>query len=359
MPAVKADGYGHGAVPVSRTALAAGADMLGVASVEEAIELRDAGIEAPILILGCSAPDSAAEIVEFDIAATVCDLASAHALAGEAARRRKKARVHIKVDTGMGRIGVPVEEALALAAAAADLPSLELEGIFTHFPSADERDKSFTEEQIRVFRNLLSELAASGIKPTFAHAANSGAVLDHPSAYFDMVRPGIMFYGLYPSPDSTRSVPLRPALTFKTRIAFLKEVPPGRTISYGRTFTTSRRTKVATIAVGYADGYSRFLSNKGEAAVRGKRAPVIGRVCMDQTMLDVTDVPGVQVGDEVVLLGGGYEFLTVEHVAEMLGTIPHEVVTSISKRVPRVYTNAPTLDSCPSEFDIRAHRPMV
>jgi len=337
MPAVKADGYGHGAVEVSRAALAAGADMLGVASVEEAIELRDAGIGAPLLILSCVFPESAAEIVEFGIAATICDLPSARTLAEEAARRGKEARVHIKVDTGMGRIGVAPEDAPELVAALLDLPCLELEGIFTHFPSADERDRSFTEEQIQVFERLLSELCARGIAPALAHAANSGAVLDYPSAYFDMVRPGIMLYGLYPSPESSRSVPLRPALTLKSRIVFLKEVPPGKTISYGRTYTTARRTKVATVAVGYADGCSRYLSNRGEVAVRGRRAPVIGRVCMDQTMLDVTHVPDAQVGDEVVLLGGGYDFCSVERVAEMIGTIPHDVTTSIGKRVPRVY----------------------
>jgi alanine racemase len=171
-----------------------------------------------------------------------------------------------------------------------------------------------------------------------AHASNSAAVLDYPEANLDMVRPGIIVYGLYPSPNSTRNLALRPALTFKTQIVFIKEVEPGTTVSYGRTFRTSRRTRIATIAVGYADGYSRMLSNRGEVAVRGQRAPVIGRVCMDQTMIDVTDIPGVEVGDEVILLGGGYDFLAVEKIAEMLGTIPHDVICAIGKRVPRVYS---------------------
>jgi alanine racemase len=337
MPAVKADGYGHGAIPVSRAALSAGADMPGVASVEEAVELRDAGIRAPILVLGCSAPDSAPEIVELAVAATVCDLRFARELAAEAARRNKIAQVHVKVDTGMGRLGVAPEDAVELVTSLSLLPSLKLEGVFTHFPSADESDRSFTEEQIRIFKGLLRELDDRGTRPTFAHAANSGAILDYPESYFDMVRPGIAIYGLYPSPDVTKSIPLRPALTLRTRIVFLKELPPGKTVSYGRTFTTRRRTKVATIPVGYADGYSRLFSNRGEVAVKGHRAPVIGRVCMDQTMIDVTDVPGVGVADEVVLLGGGFEYLAVERAAETLGTIPHDVVCAIGKRVPRVY----------------------
>ncbi|MBI2842017.1 MAG: alanine racemase [Armatimonadetes bacterium] len=337
MPAVKADGYGHGAVQVSRAALMAGADMLGVASVEEAVELREADIDAPVLILGCSSEDSTGEIVERGISSTVCDLGFACALAAQAAKREKKAHVHIKVDTGMGRIGVAMENAVDLVTALLGLPTLEIEGIYTHFPSADEKDKSFTEEQTAAFRRILKELDGRGILPPLAHAANSGAVLDHPAAYFDMVRPGIMFYGLYPSPDSTRSAPLRPALTFKTNIVFLKDVPAGTSISYGRTFITSRPTKVATIAAGYADGYSRFLSNRGEVCVKGHRAPVIGRVCMDQTLIDVTDVPDPAVGDEVVLLGGGMDYTAVERVAELIGTIPHDVVCAIGKRVPRVY----------------------
>lgn len=337
MPAVKADGYGHGAVQVSRAAISAGADMLGVASVEEAIELRDAGISVPILILGCTAPDSAREIIEFDLSVTVSDLSFACVIADEAAQLGKRARVHVKVDTGMGRIGVPVENAVELVTSLVGLPSVELDGIFTHFPSADEEDPSFTEEQIRVFKSLLSELDDLGIVPVMSHSANSAAILDHGSSYLDMVRPGIMFYGLYPSPSSTRSVPLHPALTLRTKIIFLKDVPPGKTISYGRTFATTRRTKVATIAAGYGDGYSRHLSNQGEAAVNGHRAPIVGRVCMDQTMIDVTDVPEVAVGDDVVLLGGGYDYLAVERIAQMIGTIPHDVTCAITKRVPRVY----------------------
>jgi alanine racemase len=337
MPAVKADGYGHGSVKVSRTALDAGANILGVASVEEAVELRDGGIDAPILILGCSMSDSADEIVESGISATVCDLNIACDLAAAAVRRQKKAHVHIKVDTGMGRIGAPVEKAIELVTALVGLPSIEVDGIFTHFPSSDETDRSFTEEQICIFKGLLSELNSCGIAPPFAHAANSAAVMDYPTSYFDLVRPGLAVYGWYPSPEVGRKIEVHPSLTFRTRIVFMKELPPGKTVSYGRAFTTTRRTKVATLPVGYADGYDRRLSNCGEVAVKGHRAPVIGRVCMDQILVDVTNVPDVALGDDVILLGGGYDYLSVERVAEMLGTIPHDVITSIGKRVPRVY----------------------
>jgi len=337
MPAVKADGYGHGAVKVGKTVLAAGANMLGVASVEEAIELRNGGIDAPILILGCSNGESAEEIVEHNISATVCDLSAACDLAKEAAKREKKAHIHVKVDTGMGRIGVRTEGAMELITALMGLPSLEIDGIFTHFPCSDEADKSFTNEQIRVFKRLLAEIDKRGLLPQYAHAANSGGVLDHPSSYFDMVRPGIAVYGLYPSPEVGRTIPLKPALTFRTKIVFMKTIPAGQAVSYGRTYSTTRDTKVAVIPVGYADGYDRSLSNRGEVSVKGHRAPVIGRVCMDQTIIDVTDVPGAAVNDDVILLGGGIDYLSVERVAEMLGTIPHDVVTSIGKRVPRVY----------------------
>jgi alanine racemase len=337
LPAVKADGYGHGAVEVSRVAIDSGADMLGVAGVEEAIELREGGVSAPILILGCTGAESARELIENRITATVCEIGFAKALAETASGLGKRATVHVKVDTGMGRIGVPAREAVRVVEELSRTQGLEVEGIFTHFPSADEKGRDFTEAQIGTFKSILTELEARGVRPAVAHTANSGAILDYPESYLDIVRPGIMFYGCYPSLESSRSIPLVPALTFKTRIVFLKEAEPGITVSYGRSFTTSRRTKVATIAVGYADGYSRFLSGKGEVAVRGCRVPVLGRVCMDQVMIDVTDVPGVEVGDEVVLFGGGYDFLAIENIAEVIGTIPHDVCCAIGKRVPRVY----------------------
>jgi len=309
MPAVKADGYGHGAVQVSRAALEAGADMLGVATLEEAIELREADIAAPILIFGCVPEITARELMRWGISAAVCDLESAAALseaAVEAASgspvlssparyekggsRGRRVAVHIKVDTGMGRIGMTPQEWEAAAGRLFSLPGIRVEGIFTHFPSSDEPDQTFTKEQIATFGGLCDRLKARGFSIPLRHAANSGGILAHPDSFFDMVRPGIMLYGCYPSPEAARSIPITPALSLKSRIVFLKDVPPGATVSYGRTFKAARRTRVATIPIGYADGYNRHLSNQGEAIVRGRVVPVIGRVCMDQTMLDVAVV---------------------------------------------------------------------
>ena len=333
-PAVKADGYGHGAVEVSRTVLEAGAEMLGVATIEEADELRRAGIRAPILLLGCILPDQIPEAVRYDLTVAVCDHSSAAALSHEAQAADRRVKVHIKVDTGMGRIGVQPEEAVALALDASKMPGLEIEGIFTHFPCADE-DLGFTYQQIMEFQETCRAIEDAGVHIPLRHAANSGAILNVPESYLDMVRPGIMLYGLY---DSTSRIELRQSMTLKTRIVFIKELPPGKTVSYGRTFTTAQRTLVATIPIGYADGYNRLLSNRASALVRGKRVPVIGRVCMDQTMLDVTDVPGVSPGDEVVLYGKhGNECIRIEEIAALLGTISYEVVCAVGKRVPRVY----------------------
>lgn len=340
MCAVKADAYGHGAVEVSRTVLSAGADMLGVASIQEALDIRDAGIDAPLLILGCSSVDAVPYIVEYNIASTVCDMEFAEALSNEAARVGRKSGVHVKVDTGMGRLGVLPDNLVDFVENLNKLPNLNVEGVFTHFPCADEPGSKFAERQIEEFRRLLSLLEKRGIRPPIAHASNTGAILHFPGAAFDMVRPGIAIYGLYPSPEASRRLTLVPALTFKSRIVFIKEVPAGTPISYGRTFVTKKTTKVAVMSVGYGDGYNRLHSNRGWAAVGGKLVPVIGRVCMDQTMLDVTSVPDVKVGDEVVLYGGGYERLSVENIARELGTIPYEVVCSIGKRVHRSYIEA-------------------
>ncbi|MCX8053314.1 MAG: alanine racemase [Armatimonadetes bacterium] len=361
IPAVKADAYGHGAVAVSLACLDAGADILGVACVDEAIELRNAGIQALILILGCSLISDAEAVVEHDLIATCCDASFARALSRSAEKRGKTAWVHVKVDTGMGRIGVRPEDAINFVHEVAALPNLRVDGIFTHFPSADEPDRSFTMSQIATFKKIVfglnhdfperSSWAVSSISTAkspadlriIAHASNSAGILAYPEADFDAVRPGIMIYGCYPSEHVPRSVSVREALTLKTRIVFLKQCEPGTCISYGRTHVTSRRCLIATIPVGYADGYSRRLSNLGEVAVKGVRVPVVGRVCMDQTMIDVTDVPGVALGDEVVLYGGGYDYLSVARVAELIGTIPYEVFCSISSRVPRVYVDSPEL----------------
>jgi len=337
-PAVKADGYGHGAVEVSRIVLDAGAEMLGVATVEEAIELREAGIEPPILILQYVLEEQIPELVAHDLSTTVCDRGFASALCKKTRAAGKTAKVHIKVDTGMGRIGVRPQDAVAFALELSKMPGLEIEGIFTHFPSADEEDLSFSRKQIGQFTAITQAVEAAGVRIPLRHTANSAAILNMPESHFDMVRPGIMLYGLHDSEHVSREVTLRQSMTLKTTIVFLKELPPGRTVSYGRTYTTSRRTLVATIPIGYADGYNRLLSNRAPALVRGKKISVIGRVCMDQTMLDVTDVADVSVGDEVVLYGGqGSEYISIEEIAALLGTIPNEVICAVGKRVPRVY----------------------
>lgn len=340
MPAVKANGYGHGAVEVSRAVLEAGAEVLCVAIPEEAVELREAGFDAPIIILGCTTAEAADDIVRLDVASTVCDIAYARALSSAALKQRKIASVHLKVDTGMGRIGVRPEEVIDTMTALNSLPGLSIDGVFTHFPSADETDRTYTTAQIALFSRVLDGLKRSGIPAALVHASNSGGVLAYPEADFDAVRPGIMIYGSYPSFEVVRSIPIREAMTLKTRIIFLKEAEAGTGVSYGRTHILKSRAKIATLPIGYADGYSRMLSNKGEAAVRGVRVPVIGRVCMDQICVDVTDVPGVALGDEVILYGGGYDYLTANEVGKRAGTISDEVYCAVSSRVPRVYLNS-------------------
>ena len=290
MPAVKANGYGHGAVRVSQACLDAGADVLCVACVEEGSELRAAGIDAPLLILGCAVPDAAEDAVRLDMTTAVCEMNLARALSRAAVNQGKRALVHIKIDTGMGRIGIRPEDAVEFARAVGALSGISVDGLFTHFPSSDEADKAFTHRQIDRFTSTVASVRAAGVEVPIAHASNSGGILAFPEADFDAVRPGIMIYGCYPSDEVERSIAIREALTFKTRIVFVKEVEPGATVSYGRTFVASRPSVIATLPVGYADGYSRLLSNEGEAAVRGTRVPIVGRVCMDQILIDVTDV---------------------------------------------------------------------
>ncbi|MGI9953170.1 alanine racemase [Moorellaceae bacterium AZ2] len=339
MAVVKANAYGHGAVPVARTALASGASWLGVATLDEALELRRAGLRAPILILGYLSLEDAPVVVEEGISQTVFNLEQAQALSRAALALGRPARLHLKIDTGMGRLGVFPRDAVDVARAILSLPGVVLEGIFTHFANADARDKTYTWQQLNVFGQILNELEQEGIRIPWKHAANSGAILDLPATHFNLVRAGISLYGHYPSEEVERGrLDLRPAMAFKTRVVLIKEVPPGTYISYGCTYCTARSTRVATLPVGYADGFSRLLSNRGEVLVRGRRAPVIGRICMDYCMIDVTAIPGVQAGDEVVLFGRqGETALTAEEVAAWLGTINYEVLCMVSHRVPRVY----------------------
>ncbi|MCJ7810578.1 MAG: alanine racemase [Desulfobulbaceae bacterium] len=336
MAVVKADGYGHGAVEVSLSALKNGATCLGVASPEEADPLRKAGIRVPILVLGLIQPGEACKVAAFGLEQTVCSLEVAEALDQTARSASVKTNIHIKVDTGMGRIGVLPKDALAFARRMNRFKNLNLKGIFSHFPCADERDITFSQGQIRIFDDLVREIEASEIHIPQKHLANSAGVLALPASYYDLVRPGIMIYGLYPSSEVARSVALIPAMTLKTKISYIKQVPAGTPVSYGRTHYTRSDTMVATLPVGYADGYNRRLSNKGCALIHGTRVPLIGRVCMDMCMFDVTGLKEVKQGDEATLFG---ESPTIDEVADSLGTINYEVVCAVGKRVPRVYVD--------------------
>ena len=334
---VKAQAYGHGAISVSKHLLGLGADTLGVALLEEGRELREAGIDAPILVMGAVVPDQAEALVALRLTPVVFTPAMARALSGAARALKTQVTVHVKIDTGMGRIGIAPEAAPPFIKELQDLEGIMVQGLMTHFAEADLRDKQFASMQMNRFETLLKELDARGAAIPLRHAANSAALLDYHQALFTMVRPGLMLYGYNPL-EEDRGAGLLPVLSLVSRIAFLKKVPAGVPISYGRTFVTKRESLIATIPIGYADGYSRGLSNKGEALVRGVRASIAGRVCMDMCMLDVTEVPGVCEGDEVVLLGKqGDQRITADELAVKTGTIAYEVLCGISGRVPRVY----------------------
>ncbi|MCG8403357.1 MAG: alanine racemase [Firmicutes bacterium] len=341
MAVVKANAYGHGAAKVARTALDAGAGYLGVARVAEGEYLRQWGINAPVLVLGYTPPGNYKALLENDLAQTIYSLENARELSAAAAVAGKMATVHVKVDTGMGRLGFQVDDrAVKEIIAIALLPRLQVEGIYTHFANADSGNKDHTMMQWRTFNIMLDNLVREGLDFRYRHAANSAAVIDLPETHLDMVRGGISIYGIYPSAEvHTERVALKPAMAVKASVAHVKNVPAGAGISYGITHVTTTGTKVATIPAGYADGYSRLLSNRGEVLLRGTRAPVIGRVCMDQFMVDVGHIDGLEPGEEAVLLGSqGEQAITADEVAEKTGTIAYEVLCSVSARVPRHYT---------------------
>ncbi len=338
--AVKANAYGHGAAQVASMIERTGvADWLGVATVPEALELRAVGISIPILKLSQAFPEELVAAVEAGVVLTVVDEASADAAQQAAASVSTTAEVHVKVDTGMRRIGVEPPDAPALAAYVARQPNLHLTGIFTHLPVSDTPlQDPFTEDQSDRFADVVGEVeAAIGAPLPYVHAANSGGVLAHPSTWHTMVRPGIMAYGSYPDPATPRTVDLLPGLSLTTRVSYVKRVRQGETVGYGRTWTAPADTTIVTIPVGYGDGYSRLLSNRGEVLIGGSRRPIAGRVCMDQTMVDVGDDP-VRVGDPVTLIGtqGGQQ-ITASDVAAWMGTIPYEVTCLLTDRVTRTY----------------------
>lgn len=336
---VKTDGYGHGAIPIAR--MAESYDYVwgfAVALAEEAVLLRKAGVKKPILILGFVFPDACEEIVRYDIRPAVFTMLSAEQFSKEAVRQGKTVHLHIKVDTGMSRIGLrDDEEGAALVKAISLLPNVETEGLFTHFAKADEQDKTDAKRQLSRYLAFSEMVQKLGVKIRLHHVSNSAGIIDLPEANLDAVRAGISIYGLYPSREVHRTaVPLAPVLTLKSHLVYIKEIEPGTAVSYGGTFVADRPMRVATVPVGYGDGYPRSLSNKGGVLIRGKLAPVLGRVCMDQLMADVTEIPEAKEGDMATLIGsdGGLE-LTIEYLGELSGRFPYELACDIGKRVPR------------------------
>ncbi len=337
MAVVKANAYGHGDYQVARAALKSGAERLAVNRAEEGVALRRKGIdETPILLLGHSLPEQAREIVEYRLtptvttkrlALTLSKLAGAHPIS-----------VHVKVDTGMGRFGILPEEAVDFLSFLKDIPGIEVEGLFTHFAVADLADKSYTRKQFSRFMDVVKALKGKGLLPPVLHVCNSAATMDLPEMHLDMVRIGIAMYGLRPSDEVEPSIPLRPALSLKSRVARVRTIPKGWGISYGLTFVPPAPMKVALVPVGYGDGYHRLMSNRGAVLIRGTRAPIVGRVCMDQFVVDASHIPDVAEGDEVVLIGRqGEEFISAEEVAGWAETINYEVVTSLLPRVARKF----------------------
>jgi alanine racemase len=334
---VKADAYGHGALPVSLKLEKLGVEYLGVAIPEEGVELRKGGVKAPILIFGGIFKGDAEEIIRYGLTPVVFDIESLKHLSKAAEKRKKKARVHIKVDTGMGRLGVPFELFPAFLKDLRKYPDIEIEGLLSHFSMTD-GEEVYTAYQWKKYQEGLAMAREMGISSRYLHMASSATLTTFPSFSGNLVRPGIMLYGSYPSPAIEKLIELKPVLTLKTRIHFLKSVSTGSRISYGGTFVTRRESLIATLPVGYADGYSTRLSNQGEVLIRGKRAPIVGRVCMDLIMADVTDIHGVSKGDEAILIGRqGEERITADEIAKKIGSIPYEVLCLIGKRVPRVY----------------------
>jgi alanine racemase len=334
---VKADAYGHGAVEMAEAGEREGVACLGVATLHEGIQLRQAGCRLPIVVLSPLLPAEIGEATAHRLDPTVCDLGFARELSAAATQGPEPVRVHVEIDTGMGRIGVREEQAEEFLAALASFPGLRLASLYTHFPDADAEDLEFSRAQVHRFRALVERLAARGIRPPRLHAANSAGTLNLPEAQFDWVRLGLVAYGHLP-PHSVPGVEVAPVMSFKSRLVQIRDLPAGSPVSYGRTFVTSRPTRSGVVAVGYGHGYSWLLSNRGHMLVRGAKAPIIGRVTMDLTMIDLTEVPEATLGDEVVLFGEqGEARLPLEEIARQSETLPYEIMCTIGKRVTRIY----------------------
>ncbi|CAK7085219.1 alanine racemase [Tissierella sp.] len=335
---VKANGYGHGSVEISKTFLDNGADRLAVAILTEAIELRKGNITEPILILGYTPPTQYGKLLDYDLIQAIYNYEEAKILSNKAVELGKTAIIHIKIDSGMGRIGfIPAKESIEDIIKISKLPNIYIEGIFTHFAKADETDKSHARSQFEKYVNIVNDLEEQGLNIPIKHVSNSAAIIDLPQYNLNMVRAGIMIYGFYPSDEVRKDIELKPAMTLKAKISHLKAVPKGTGISYGQIFVTEKESKIATIPIGYADGFTRLLTEKAEVTINGKRAKIIGKICMDQCMIDVTHIEDVKLGDEVVIFGCEPEYPHADELAEKIGTINYEIVCMVSRRVPRVY----------------------
>ncbi len=335
---VKANAYGHGSVEIARTALAHGAAYLAVARLDEGIELRAAGITAPILVMGYTPPEDVTRGIAHDLTLTVTEWVVAEAASAAARAAGKVARLHVKVDTGMGRFGLLPDEVVPFLDQIADLPHLMVEGLFSHFSVADEADKTYTRQQFDTFTGVLADLEQAGFVVPLRHIANSAAMLDLPVMHLDAVRVGIALYGLRPNVALEPALAVKPALTLKSHVARVRRLPQGASISYGRTYITPQAMVVALVPVGYGDGYHRLASNRGAVLIHGQRAPLVGRVCMDQFVVDVSAIDGVAVDDEVVLIGcQGNDCIPAEEVARWVETINYEVTTALLPRLPRMF----------------------
>jgi alanine racemase len=343
MAVIKADGYGHGAIPIGRELEKLGVDYIAIAIYQEGVQLRKEGIKTPILVLGNTPNEAYDKLIEYDLTQTIYSIHMGKELETFAKAYNKIVKIHLKIDTGMGRIGLkaihqPVEKVINSIKELYSSKYLLLEGIYTHFSKADEEDKSYTNMQIEVFDNIINALSEEDMLPEFVHASNSAGLIGVRKARYNMVRAGISLYGLFPSRQVEHVLKLKPAMSIISRVVFIKEVEKGEAISYGGTYITDKPSRIATIPIGYADGYSRALSNKGKVVIHGKYAPIIGRICMDQFMVDVTHIENVVENDEVYLIGGIEDAtVSVEEIADLMQTINYEVVCLIGKRVPRVY----------------------
>jgi alanine racemase len=340
MAVVKANAYGHGAEKIAFTVLDSGADRLGVATLGEGVQLRKAGVMAPILVLGYVASDQAEVAIKYNISQTVYSFSAAQAISLRAQEKNKTAVIHIKVDSGMGRIGfLPSEAALEEVCKIMRLPNLYVEGIYTHFATADEKNKDYTYTQKQRFDDFVAAIEAQGYHIPIKHAANSAAIIDLPDTHYDMVRAGIIMYGDYPTPDvNQHKIDILPALSCKARVSCVKSVPAGTAISYGCKYVTQRPSIIASLPLGYGDGYSRAFSTCGEVLLRGVRVPIVGTICMDQMMVDVTDLGGVDIGEKAIIIGKqGNEEITIEELAAKINTINYEIICMLSERLPRRY----------------------